>query len=196
MLADAVLDVLTRLVDRSLVLAEEDGEGHARFQMLETLREYALERLRESGEADVVQGRHLAYYTALAEAAAPALEGPTQRGGSTGWSGSTTTAAPPCAGCWRTPSRRPSSRGCASSARCPGSGDARPHARGAGVGRGIAGAPVDRRASGDAGACPRLDGDVGRLRLGDSAPARARREEGLALARAIGDPRAVAESLR
>jgi predicted ATPase len=78
-LAAAVLEVLTRLVDRSLVVAEEDGEGHARFRMLETLRDYARERLAASGEADTLARRHLAHYTALAEAAAPELEGPAQR---------------------------------------------------------------------------------------------------------------------
>ena len=71
--AGAVLELLTRLVDRSLVLAEEDGEGHARFQMLETLREYALERLVANGEAEAVAGRHAAHFLGLAEAAAPHL---------------------------------------------------------------------------------------------------------------------------
>ena len=77
--ADGVLELLTRLVDRSLVVAEEDGEGHARFRLLETLREYARERLEASGEADAVHRRHLAHFTALAEAAAPELEGAAQR---------------------------------------------------------------------------------------------------------------------
>ena len=67
-----MLEPLTRLVERSLVLAEEDGEGHARFRLLETLREYARERLDASSgrEAGAVRDRHLAHYLTLAEEAA------------------------------------------------------------------------------------------------------------------------------
>ena len=67
-----VLQLLTRLVERSLVVAEEDGEGHARFRLLETLREYGREHLDASGggEAGAVRDRHLIYYLTLAEEAA------------------------------------------------------------------------------------------------------------------------------
>ena len=73
-----VLDGLTSLVDKSLIRAEEAGTGEPRFVMLETIREYASERLVESGEADAMLGRHGAYYLALAEEAEPELRGPRQ----------------------------------------------------------------------------------------------------------------------
>ena len=60
-----VLDLLTLLVDKSLVVADENG-GRSRYRLLETVRQYALEKLGESGEADVVRTRHRDYYTALA----------------------------------------------------------------------------------------------------------------------------------
>src|SRR5688572_24632172 len=44
--------------------------------MLETVREYALERLEQRGEADALRGRHAVYYRALAEQAEPELDGP------------------------------------------------------------------------------------------------------------------------
>jgi predicted ATPase/DNA-binding CsgD family transcriptional regulator len=65
----AVLPALGRLVDKSLVVAE-DG----RYRLLETLREYAAARLAEAGEADAVRNRHLDHYLALAEAAEPDLD--------------------------------------------------------------------------------------------------------------------------
>ncbi|OXM62814.1 helix-turn-helix transcriptional regulator [Amycolatopsis vastitatis] len=65
----AVLPALGRLVDKSLVLAE-DG----RYRLLETLREYAAARLAEAGETDAVRDRHLDHYLALAEAAEPELD--------------------------------------------------------------------------------------------------------------------------
>jgi predicted ATPase/transcriptional regulator with XRE-family HTH domain len=52
-----VLDLLCRLVDKSLVTAEPLG-GETRYRMLETIREYALEKLREAGEVEAVRGRH------------------------------------------------------------------------------------------------------------------------------------------
>ena len=121
--AGGVLEPLTRLVDRSLVLAEEDGEGHARFRMLETLREYARERLRaeRGGRRRPPPPPGLLHRPGRGGGAGAGGRRPSG-GGSTGWTESTTTAAPPCAGCWRTPSRRRWSRGCASPARCPGSG--------------------------------------------------------------------------
>jgi predicted ATPase/class 3 adenylate cyclase/DNA-binding CsgD family transcriptional regulator len=60
-----VLDQLTLLVDKSLVLAENTG-GRTRYRLLETVRQYALEKLAESGEADAVRARHRDHYTAMA----------------------------------------------------------------------------------------------------------------------------------
>ncbi len=60
-----VLDQLTLLVDKSLVVADDTG-GRTRYRLLETVRQYALEKLGESGEADAVRARHRDYYTALA----------------------------------------------------------------------------------------------------------------------------------
>jgi predicted ATPase/class 3 adenylate cyclase/tetratricopeptide (TPR) repeat protein len=68
-----VLDPLTQLVGKSLVLSEERPGQAARFGMLETIREYAHEKLTQAGEAEAMQGRHLAFYLALAEEAAPEL---------------------------------------------------------------------------------------------------------------------------
>ncbi|OBK22915.1 transcriptional regulator [Mycobacterium asiaticum] len=60
-----LLDQLTLLVDKSLVMADNTG-GRTRYRLLETVRQYALEKLGESGEADAVRTRHRDYYTAMA----------------------------------------------------------------------------------------------------------------------------------
>ena len=60
-----VLDLLALLVDKSLVVADNSG-GTTRYRLLETVRQYALEKLGESGEADAARSRHRDYYTALA----------------------------------------------------------------------------------------------------------------------------------
>jgi non-specific serine/threonine protein kinase len=62
-------------VDKSLVALEAEGE---RYDLLETVRSYAQERLVESGEEDAARTRHLTYHLALAEAASPELDGPDQ----------------------------------------------------------------------------------------------------------------------
>jgi len=59
------LDQLTLLVDKSLVAAQ-DGRRVTRYHMLETVRQYALEKLGESGEADAVRTRHRDHFTAMA----------------------------------------------------------------------------------------------------------------------------------
>ena len=66
---------LTHLVDKSLVVLEPRA---TRYRMLETVREYALERLAESREEDAVRGLHLRFYSALAQSAERALYGPDQ----------------------------------------------------------------------------------------------------------------------
>ena len=70
----AVLDIVSRLVDRSLLHVGEEMPV-ARYRLLETIRQYADERLIESGEGDDVRGRHLGYFVAFAERAEPELEG-------------------------------------------------------------------------------------------------------------------------
>jgi predicted ATPase/class 3 adenylate cyclase/DNA-binding CsgD family transcriptional regulator len=59
-----VLDQLSLLVDKSLVVAE-NIRGRTRYRLLETVRQYALEKLGESGEADAVRTRHRDYYTTM-----------------------------------------------------------------------------------------------------------------------------------
>jgi predicted ATPase/class 3 adenylate cyclase/DNA-binding CsgD family transcriptional regulator len=60
-----VLDQLSLLVDKSLVVAE-NASGHTRYRLLETVRQYALEKLGESGEAHALRGRHRDHYAAMA----------------------------------------------------------------------------------------------------------------------------------
>ncbi|MGB8961115.1 MAG: adenylate/guanylate cyclase domain-containing protein [Pseudonocardiaceae bacterium] len=70
----AVLDLLTGLVDQSLVTTGvQDDE--VRYGLLETVRQYAAAQLTEAGEVDVVGRRHLAYYVGLAERAEPEVLG-------------------------------------------------------------------------------------------------------------------------
>jgi predicted ATPase len=71
-----VLDALTELVAKSMVVAEETAQGTTRYQMLETLGQYARERLDEHGDTDGWRRRHAAYSAAWAEDARPGLEGP------------------------------------------------------------------------------------------------------------------------
>jgi predicted ATPase/class 3 adenylate cyclase len=70
-----VLDGLVALADHSL-LRHEEVAGEPRFSMLETIREFAVERLEASGEAPAIRRRHAATFLALAEAAAPHLTRP------------------------------------------------------------------------------------------------------------------------
>ncbi len=60
-----VLDEITLLVDKSLVMAD-DNSGRTCYRLCETMRHYALEKLSEAGEVDAVFARHRDYYTALA----------------------------------------------------------------------------------------------------------------------------------
>jgi predicted ATPase/DNA-binding winged helix-turn-helix (wHTH) protein len=76
---------LTALHEKSLLIVERgssaEGEGtggRARYGMLETVREYARQRLDASGEAAATHSRHAEYFVALAETAGPALRGPMQ----------------------------------------------------------------------------------------------------------------------
>jgi predicted ATPase/class 3 adenylate cyclase len=73
-----VVDVLASLVDKSLVRQHETPDGNVRFRMLETIHEFAAERLGASGEEDAVRRRHAEYVLDLAEAAEPHLMGEEQ----------------------------------------------------------------------------------------------------------------------
>jgi tetratricopeptide (TPR) repeat protein len=68
-----VFDLLTHLVDKNLVVYEEDENGQGRYRLLETVRQYARDRLLESGESETTRGRHQDYFLRLAEEAAPRL---------------------------------------------------------------------------------------------------------------------------
>src|SRR6202022_3582984 len=64
-----VLDLLAQLVNKSLVTRDEREES--RYRMLETIRQYARDKLLESGEGDRVRDGHLAYFTRLVEEVEP-----------------------------------------------------------------------------------------------------------------------------
>ncbi|MBK7780411.1 MAG: tetratricopeptide repeat protein [Ardenticatenia bacterium] len=71
----SVMDLLGQLLDKSLVAVEEFSD---RYELLETVREYGLERLVESGEVQVYRDRHADWYVRLAQAAAAEYRGPDQ----------------------------------------------------------------------------------------------------------------------
>ena len=73
--AASVLDLLSHLVEKSLVVLDLES---ARYRLLETVRQYARERLDESGEADDARAHHVAFYLALTEQARPLLGGAQQ----------------------------------------------------------------------------------------------------------------------
>jgi predicted ATPase len=67
----AVLNGLTSLIDKSLLKQTDGEDGEPRFTMLETIREYALERLEASGEAEALRRRHAQFFLRWAEEAQP-----------------------------------------------------------------------------------------------------------------------------
>jgi len=71
-----VLGFLSGLVEKSLVVAKSSGEGGVRYRLLEPVRQYALEKLKESGEAEAAKRAHAQYFLAMAEEAEPELLGP------------------------------------------------------------------------------------------------------------------------
>jgi predicted ATPase/DNA-binding CsgD family transcriptional regulator len=75
---DDVLELLSRLVDKSLVLVGESDGEEARYRQLETIRQYGREKLEQSGELYPASLRHARYFMALAEEAEPDLRGPDQ----------------------------------------------------------------------------------------------------------------------
>ena len=73
---DWVFGALASLLDGSLIIRQAPDAGVSRFTMLETLREFAAERLDEAGETDDARARHAAYCLALVEGCAPDFTGP------------------------------------------------------------------------------------------------------------------------
>ncbi len=73
-----ILDLLTQLVDKSLVIVDAQG-AEARYRLLETVRQYGHDRLLESEEAESARTRHCDFFLRLAESAEPELRGPGQR---------------------------------------------------------------------------------------------------------------------
>ena len=76
--ADSILDLMTQLVNKSLILAERAPGQEARYRMLETIRQYASERLLEAGEHEQVRSRHLDFFLRWAERVEPEVRGPQQ----------------------------------------------------------------------------------------------------------------------
>jgi predicted ATPase/DNA-binding CsgD family transcriptional regulator len=72
--AERIWDVLSRLVDKSMV-EREGGQGRSRYRLLDTIRAYVVDRALGTGELEVVRGRHAKYFHDLAEEAEPFLTG-------------------------------------------------------------------------------------------------------------------------
>jgi len=68
-----ILDLLTHLVEKSLVVYEETGDGQGRYRLLETARQYARDRLMEADEAEAFRQRHFDHFLALDEETGPRL---------------------------------------------------------------------------------------------------------------------------
>ncbi len=73
-----VLDLLGSLVEKSLVMVQEREDGSTRYRMLETLRDYAHEKLVASGEADATAARHCEHFFVVAKQVRDGLEGAEQ----------------------------------------------------------------------------------------------------------------------
>ena len=73
--AGEVLDLLSRLADKSLVVVDRPDGGEVRYRLLETIRQYAHEKLEQSGEVKETRNRHLNYFVQWAENADPCLGG-------------------------------------------------------------------------------------------------------------------------
>jgi predicted ATPase/DNA-binding CsgD family transcriptional regulator len=73
-----ILDLLSHLIDKSLVVADTQQRNEARYHLLETIRQYASDKLHEAGEADTVRDRHLEFFIQFAETAETQLGGAEQ----------------------------------------------------------------------------------------------------------------------
>ena len=74
----AMLDAMTGLVDKSLLMADHAAQPAARYRLLEPIRQYAAAHLAAAAEAAEIHARHATYYLDLAERAGAALQGPDQ----------------------------------------------------------------------------------------------------------------------
>lgn len=74
--AASVFDLLAALVNKSLVTAEAGPDGRVRYRMLETIRQYARERLADSGEEEWVRRKHLEFFRTVAARAEVEVVGP------------------------------------------------------------------------------------------------------------------------
>jgi non-specific serine/threonine protein kinase len=72
------IELLSHLIDKSLVAVEDDSAGGRRYRLLETVRQYARDRLFEGGEAAALRGRHFEFFQRMALEAEPELPGPNQ----------------------------------------------------------------------------------------------------------------------
>ena len=104
---DEVLDLIARLVDKSLVVVDPTADGGMRYRMLETVRQYAHGRLVEIDELEVFQRRHSEHFLALAETADRELAGPRVGAGWLAWRWSTIICARRWCGWARTRSVTP-----------------------------------------------------------------------------------------
>ena len=68
-----ILDLLSQLVNKSLVVVQDSQSGETRYRMLETIRQYGREKLLEVGGSEIIRDRHLAYFVKLAVQAEPEL---------------------------------------------------------------------------------------------------------------------------
>ena len=73
-----LLDLLTHLVDKSLVAVDFEQGDEPRYFLLETIRQFAREKLAENGEGQQIRAQHLEYYLKLVETLEPGLRGPNQ----------------------------------------------------------------------------------------------------------------------
>ena len=73
-----ILDLLTQLINKSLVIPDQESDTETRYRLLETIRQYARNQLFAAGGGDKVRERHLDYFLKLATQAEPELRGPDQ----------------------------------------------------------------------------------------------------------------------
>jgi len=71
---DIMVDLLSHLVDKSLIIADAEAAGERRYRFLETVRQYGRERLVRSGDAERVRDRHLSFFIELVRRAEPELQ--------------------------------------------------------------------------------------------------------------------------